>query len=96
MPLHFACKLGNQEMVLFLIENQCDLNIKTMDGQNGAYFAISEGNLECLQLLGESFANLNEKIKGTNIVQLATQFQQFECVEYLFQVSFTALNICFK
>lgn len=59
-PLHYACKLGNIEIIQLLLGNGADINLINNSGKSPIYYACKHGNIELIKYLIEHGANFND------------------------------------
>uniref|UniRef100_A0A1X7TQD0 Uncharacterized protein n=1 Tax=Amphimedon queenslandica TaxID=400682 RepID=A0A1X7TQD0_AMPQE len=56
VPLHFACKSGNIQLVIFLIDDmKCDVSARNTRDSTCVTFASGSGNLDLVQLLIQQY-----------------------------------------
>ncbi|MHC4663824.1 MAG: ankyrin repeat domain-containing protein [Planctomycetota bacterium] len=58
-PLHLAIGLQYTILVMMLIENGADPNIKNLEGETALHMAVENGNIEAARLLLENGAEVN-------------------------------------
>jgi ankyrin repeat protein len=46
--LHYACKHNHYDVVLFLMDQSCDLNLKDIHGRSALHFAAAYGMYSCI------------------------------------------------
>ena len=58
-PIHEAVKEGHLNVVKLLIDKGCDLELKDSFGKTALHYAVSNTNIDCLELLINAKVNLN-------------------------------------
>lgn len=58
-----ACLKGNQEMVIFLIKNGANVNIRNKDGYSPLFIACENGHGDIVQILLSAGADVNLCLK---------------------------------
>lgn len=49
-PLHYAARVGNLDMVQWLIENQISVRVEARNGASPVHDAAASGSLDCLKV----------------------------------------------
>ena len=62
--LHYACKIGNMDIVKFLIEQKCDPSCRDKDGKTPLHHACSYGNMDIVKFLIEQKCDPSCRDKG--------------------------------
>lgn len=82
-PLILACYRGNNEVAKILIENNCDINVKSEMG-TALMASIVKGNNEIASLLIKKKADVNlTDAQGTTALMYAVQFKNIDLVKLL-------------
>jgi ankyrin repeat protein len=82
-PLILACYRGNNEVAKILIENNCDINVKSEMG-TALMASIVKGNNEIALLLINKKADVNlTDAQGTTALMYAVQFKNIDLVKLL-------------
>ncbi len=72
-PLAYACMLGYLDIVIFLVEQGADVNIRMGDdGYTALFWAVMGGQIECVKFLVESGAKINiQSYQGDIVFDMA-------------------------
>ena len=82
-PLILACYRGNNEVAKILIENNCDINVKSEMG-TALMASIVKGNNEIASFLIDKKADVNlTDAQGTTALMYAVQFKNIDLVKLL-------------
>lgn len=83
-PMHFACWLGNLNLVNLLYYNQADLNATGRDGVTPVMVCCLKGNLKLLKHLITLRVALDQTDEhGNNLLHYAAKSGSLECLEAL-------------
>ena len=84
-PLILACYQGNNEVAIFLIKKNADINYVSDEG-TALMAAVVKGNLELVKALLMNKANLDlTNSKGTTALMYAVQFNNYEITKLLLE-----------
>lgn len=85
IPLHYAIKYSNENIIKYLIKNGSNPNITDKTGNNSLHLAILNRNLNIIKYLLET-TNININSRNNNgetALHLACNLQETEIVKYL-------------
>ena len=85
--MHYACQLKNDNIIKYLIQFNCDINIKNNNKQTPLHIASQKGNLDICKILMENGALLNvyDSYKNTPI-HYACSYNHYELVKYFYDI----------
>ncbi len=84
-PLVLACYKSNNDVAKFLIENGCDINLKTTMG-TALMACVVKGNNEIATILIQKKAAVNEvDANGTSAIIYCAMFKNYEIATLLIQ-----------
>jgi len=84
-PLILACYQGNNEVAIFLIKKNADINYVSDEG-TALMAAVVKGNLELVKVLLINTANPNlTNSNGTTALMYAVQFNNYEIAKLLLE-----------
>lgn len=91
-PIHYAAERGADDAVRCLLENHCEVDVKSGDGQTALMYAAKEGRLSTMRLLFEHGASLPAVNRaGMSAAHFAAQSDRVETFALLIE-----LNILLK
>lgn len=84
IPLHYAIKIKNIDIVKLLIKYKSNPYTTDIDGYNSLHFATRSGNLDIVQIIAKVMTNIDIKTsKGETPLHIAINYQHNTIVEYL-------------
>ena len=79
-----AIENGHNEIVIFLLQNNANVNVNTNDGETALMFAAKNGNKEIVDILIQNDAKVNARMSdGKTALMFATENGHKEIVEKL-------------
>ena len=84
--LHYACQGNNYNIIKWLIQSNCEINIKNNNKQTPLHFASQKGNLDICKILIENGALLNAyDIYNKTPIHYACSCNYLELVKYFYE-----------
>jgi ankyrin repeat protein len=92
-PLHYAAERGSLDVANFLLDEGCNINIRSFEGNTPLIYAAKNNQLKMIKLLIERRAELNYVNKsGMNCIHFAAQCDHSQAIRAIVEAVGNAFN----